>query len=221
MDRRDVESRARLHEDQSRLRPLFAPKPSPSGFVVYPAIHLNMALTPPCAGEVGRSDSLVEAEENLRQFYERPLHRTYLDEYIEKVCRVMLAANWHTYQILSQTRGPHGVLLRANSAILLPHRTSGGVSAWKIRNMVCRELKNCAARNRRLRSLSIEPLLEDLEKIDLRDIHWVIVGGESGPGARPMLPEWARNVRNNAKCKESAFSSSNGVVCAKPETART
>jgi protein gp37 len=43
--------------------------------------------------------------------------------------------------------------------------------------------------------LSIEPLLEDLGVIDLRDISWVIVGGESGPGARPMEPEWVSSIK--------------------------
>jgi protein gp37 len=47
-----------------------------------------------------------------------------------------------------------------------------------------------------VRFLSVEPLLEDLGKIDLAGIHWVIVGGESGPGARPMHPDWARSLRD-------------------------
>jgi three-Cys-motif partner protein len=47
--------------------------------------------------------------------------------------------------------------------------------------------------------LSVEPLLEDLGKFDLRGIHWVIVGGESGAGARLMSPEWARNVRDQCR----------------------
>lgn len=46
-----------------------------------------------------------------------------------------------------------------------------------------------------VRFLSIEPLLEDLGQLDLRGIHWVIVGGESGNGARPMQPEWVRSIR--------------------------
>jgi protein gp37 len=44
--------------------------------------------------------------------------------------------------------------------------------------------------------LSIEPLLEDLGTLDLTGIHWVIVGGESGPGARPMKAEWVRSIRD-------------------------
>ena len=47
-----------------------------------------------------------------------------------------------------------------------------------------------------LRFLSLEPLLEDLGQIDLRGIDWVIVGGESGPRARPMHPDWARSLRD-------------------------
>jgi hypothetical protein len=52
-----------------------------------------------------------------------------------------------------------------------------------------------------LRFLSIEPLLEDLGKIDLTGIDWVIVGGESGHGARPMKKEWVVSVRD--QCKQS------------------
>ena len=47
-----------------------------------------------------------------------------------------------------------------------------------------------------VRFLSLEPLLEDLGRLDLRGIHWVIVGGESGPKARPMHPEWVRSIRD-------------------------
>ncbi len=47
-----------------------------------------------------------------------------------------------------------------------------------------------------VRFLSLEPLLEDLGQLDLNGIHWVIVGGESGPGARPMHPNWARGIRD-------------------------
>jgi len=53
----------------------------------------------------------------------------------------------------------------------------------------------------RVRFLSIEPLLEDLGKINLSGISWAIVGGESGPGARPMLAEWVAPIRD--QCRES------------------
>ncbi len=50
-----------------------------------------------------------------------------------------------------------------------------------------------------MRFLSIEPLLEDLGEIDLTGIHWVIVGGESGPGARPMRQEWVESIRDQCE----------------------
>jgi protein gp37 len=57
----------------------------------------------------------------------------------------------------------------------------------------------------RVAFLSIEPLLEDLGKMDLRGIHWVIVGGESGPGARPMLREWVRSIRDQCRQADVPF----------------
>lgn len=56
-----------------------------------------------------------------------------------------------------------------------------------------------------MRFLSVEPLLEHLGKIDLRDIHWIIVGGESGPKARPMRPEWVDNIKRQCDAAEVAF----------------
>lgn len=56
--------------------------------------------------------------------------------------------------------------------------------------------------NATVRFLSIEPLLEDLGKMNVTDIHWVIVGGESGPKARPMKQEWVESVQ--VQCGEQA-----------------
>ena len=53
--------------------------------------------------------------------------------------------------------------------------------------------------------LSIEPLLEDLDILDLRGIDWVIVGGESGPGSRLMKPEWVRNIRKQCQKQNVPF----------------
>ncbi|QRQ82094.1 DUF5131 family protein [Paralysiella testudinis] len=56
-----------------------------------------------------------------------------------------------------------------------------------------------------IRFLSVEPLLEDLGEVNLTDIHWVIVGGESGHKARPMKPEWVINIKKQAEAFGSAF----------------
>ena len=57
----------------------------------------------------------------------------------------------------------------------------------------------------RVRFLSIEPLLEDLGEIDLTGIHWVIVGGESGHGARPLEAAWVENIKRQCEAAGVAF----------------
>ncbi len=56
-----------------------------------------------------------------------------------------------------------------------------------------------------VRFLSLEPLLGPLSKLNLTHIHWVIAGGESGPGARPMAPEWVREIRDQCAAQDVAF----------------
>ena len=56
-----------------------------------------------------------------------------------------------------------------------------------------------------IRFVSVEPLLEDLSKLNLNGIHWVIVGGESGPKARPMRQEWVLNIKRQCEEQHSAF----------------
>jgi len=118
------------------------------------------------------------------------------DDYIEKVCRVMLAANWHTYQILTKRADRMAALLqgklrRAADAshvwwgVSVENRTHGLPRIAKLRSA-----------SPKVAFLSIEPLLEDLGKFDLCGIHWVIVGGESGAGARPMEASWVRDIRD-------------------------
>ena len=56
-----------------------------------------------------------------------------------------------------------------------------------------------------IKFLSLEPLLEDLGSLDLENIDWVIVGGESGPGARPIKPEWVRNIKDQCRLQNVPF----------------
>ena len=128
-------------------------------------------------------------------------HEGVPDKYIEQVCRVMLAANWHTYQILTKRADRMAALLsgKLQAAAGATH-IWWGVSVENRQHGLPRIAKLRGAKPA-VAFFSIEPLLEDLGKVDLRGIHWVIVGGESGPGARPMSPEWARNLRN--QCQSS------------------
>ena len=81
---------------------------------------------------------------------------------------------------------------------------SGGVSRWRIGSTDSRELplQNAPAA---VRFLSVEPLLEDLAELPLQGISWVIVGGESGPGARPMKEEWVLSIREQCAAAQVPF----------------
>jgi protein gp37 len=126
-------------------------------------------------------------------------HEGVPDEYIEKVCRVMLAANWHTYQVLTKRAERMAALLqgRLKAAAKAAH-IWWGVSVENRKHGLPRVAKLRGAKPN-VAFLSIEPLLEDLGRMDLRGIHWVIVGGESGPGARPMLREWVCSIRDQCR----------------------
>jgi protein gp37 len=127
------------------------------------------------------------------------------DDYIVAVAEVMLQAPWHTYQVLTKRSTRLEELLRhkLQRAAVAPH-IWWGVSVEDRKHGVPRidHLRNTAARTR---FLSIEPLLEDLGHIDLRGIDWVIVGGESGPGARPMEREWVEAIRQSCRVASSRF----------------
>jgi protein gp37 len=115
-------------------------------------------------------------------------------DYIRRVFQVMMLANWHTYQVLSKRSKRMQKLL--NSELSFAAQASHiwwGVSV-EDRHYGVPRIEDLRAANVTVRFLSIEPLLEDIGRLDLRDIHWVIVGGESGPGARPMKPEWVHRI---------------------------
>ena len=132
-------------------------------------------------------------------------HEAVPDDYIEKVCRVMLAANWHTYQVLTKRSERMRDLLRGKlrSVAMAPH-IWWGVSVENREHGLPR-IDNLRAAEPKVAFLSIEPLLEDLGTFSLKSIHWVIVGGESGPGARPLEAEWVRSVRALCRRAEVPF----------------
>jgi protein gp37 len=121
------------------------------------------------------------------------------DDYIEQVARVMAASPWHTYQVL--TKRPirmHDLLTgRLRFAAKLRH-IWWGVSVEDQRFGLPR-VKLLQYSGAAMKFLSVEPLLEDLGPVNFHGIDWVIVGGESGPGARPMKPEWVRPLRDHCQ----------------------
>lgn len=117
------------------------------------------------------------------------------EEYIRAVARVMVQTPWHTFQILTKRAERLQALLQhALSFAAEASHIWWGVSVEDRRYGVPR-IAQLRAAPARVRFLSIEPLLEDLGPLDLTDIHWVIVGGESGRGARPVHLAWVEALR--------------------------
>lgn len=132
-------------------------------------------------------------------------HERIPDDYIFNVARVMVAANWHTYQILTKrAQRLHNLLNGKLRFAAAQNHIWWGVSVEN-RNHGLPRIDLLRGSPARVRFLSIEPLLEDLGEINLKEISWVIVGGESGPGARPMEPEWVRSVRSQCRDAKVAF----------------
>ena len=132
-------------------------------------------------------------------------HKDVPDDYVEAVCRVMERANWHTYQVLTKrsSRLRNMLQTRLQFAAGLPH-IWWGVSVEDRAHGLLR-IEHLRQAPAAVRFLSIEPLLEDLGEINLEGIHWVIVGGESGAGARPMQKEWVLSLRDQCERAQVPF----------------
>jgi protein gp37 len=127
------------------------------------------------------------------------------EQYIEAVALVMAEARWHTFQVLTKRSARMAALLstRLKFAATQPH-IWWGVSVEDKRYGLPRieHLRDSPAV---VRFLSVEPLLEDLGRFDLAGISWVIVGGESGAGARPMKRDWVVSIRDQCCAQEVPF----------------
>jgi protein gp37 len=115
-------------------------------------------------------------------------------EYIKSVVQVMMTANWHTYQILTKRADRMRALLNGKFAFAGAAEHIWWGTSVENRKHGFPRIVQLADTDVRVRFLSIEPLLENLGQLNLEGIHWVIVGGESGPGARPMRKEWVDDI---------------------------
>jgi protein gp37 len=132
-------------------------------------------------------------------------HEGVPNSYIVKIFQVMQAADWHVFQVL--TKRPERLQQLANLEL---HSLTECSNIWlgvsvENRSQGLPRVNHLRMTPASKRFLSIEPLLEDLGEIDLREIDWVIVGGESGPKARPMAPEWVRSIRDQCIANGTSF----------------
>jgi protein gp37 len=127
------------------------------------------------------------------------------DDYIVKVSEVMTAATWHTFQVLTKRSERMRDLL--NSKLRFVAHASHiwwGVSVEN-RHYGRPRIEHLRNADVHTRFLSVEPLLENLGELCLEGIHWVIVGGESGHGARPMMKEWVVSIQRQCRDKGIPF----------------
>jgi protein gp37 len=131
-------------------------------------------------------------------------HKDIPGAFVDKVFDTMELASWHVFQVLTKRSS----LLRryvnrryasrpAPSNVWLGVSVEDRHSLGRIRHLV----DSLAS----VRFVSFEPLLEDLGEVDLSGIHWAIVGGESGPLARPLSADWIRGIRDQCRASDVAF----------------
>jgi protein gp37 len=132
-------------------------------------------------------------------------HENVPDEYVVAVAEVMVAAKWHTYQVLTKRSDRLRELLNTSLRFAANQKHIWwGVSVENKKYGLPR-VHNLQQAGAEIRFLSVEPLLEDLGKFNLSGIDWVIVGGESGHGARPMKKDWVVSVRDQCKREDVPF----------------
>ncbi|MBQ8866404.1 MAG: phage Gp37/Gp68 family protein [Bacteroidaceae bacterium] len=127
-------------------------------------------------------------------------HESVPFEFINKIIEVIGKTPQHRYQILTK-RAERMAEYFKNKPI--------PANVWLGVTVECRDTKYRIDYLRDLKAsvkfLSCEPLLEDLEELNLHKIDWVIVGGESGPKARPMKEEWVLNIKEQVEKQDAAF----------------
>jgi len=128
-------------------------------------------------------------------------HESMPVSYLNQCFDVMRKADWHVYQILTKRPERMAAFFRDHDSI--PDHvwlgTSVELAMYKTRIDTLRKI------HARVRFLSLEPLLGDLGPLNLRGIAWAIVGGESGPGHRPIKPDWVRDIRRQCQDQGVAF----------------
>lgn len=129
-------------------------------------------------------------------------HKDIPDEFINDVISTCYCHTKHTFQILTKRSERLKDFSYTNLSFLRSNVWLGvSVELAKYKNRI----DDLRKTNAKVKFISFEPLLGDVGELDLTGIDWVIVGGESGPGARPMHPDWVRNIRDQAIAQGCKF----------------
>lgn len=126
-------------------------------------------------------------------------HEGVPDHYIEAVSRVMVHANWHTFQVLTKRSKRMSALLKTKLRFAAGRQNIWWGVSVENRSYGLPRIEDLRVSGAAIKFLSVEPLIEDLGTVQLDQIDWMIVGGESGPGARPMEARWVRSLRRQCR----------------------
>lgn len=127
-------------------------------------------------------------------------HEKIPDAFIIRVFDVMNKANWHRYQVLTKRSER---LVKLSEKLSWPKHIWMGVTVEN--EQVKKRINDLRTIPAQIKFLSIEPLLERMPELNLAGINWVIVGGESGPGARPIKEEWVIEIKNQCDTFDVPF----------------
>jgi len=131
-------------------------------------------------------------------------HKNVPTAYVSRVFDTMETADWHIFQVLTKRSSLMRNFVNSRYAERpAPKHIWLGVSIES--NATLSRLRHLKQLNATVRFVSFEPLLGSVGEVKLSDIHWVIAGGESGPKARPVAPEWVREIRDQCKRQGVAF----------------
>jgi protein gp37 len=123
-------------------------------------------------------------------------------DFIKRVWSTMQLANWHTYQVLTKRPDNMARTLKTLSLPVLQNVWLGtSVESAKYKDRIA-ELRRIQAQ---IRFISFEPLIGPIGAVDLTGIHWAIVGGESGPKARPMDANWVEEIHQECSNQDVKF----------------
>jgi protein gp37 len=127
-------------------------------------------------------------------------HKSVPVEFIQKVFQVMMEASWHTFQVLTKRSNR---LIELDEQLIWPKNVWMGVS---VENMdYTFRIDHLRQTHAKTKFLSLEPLLGPLQDLNLTRIDWVIVGGESGPKARPIQRSWVVDIRDHCQRAKVPF----------------
>ena len=137
---------------------------------------------------------------SMSDLFHKGIERKYLDQVFDAMER----ADWHVYQVLTKRSSlMRNYIQTRYSENPVPRHIWLGVSVEDAAHVS--RIGHLKAINSEARFISFEPLLGPIHDVDLKGIAWAIVGGESGPGARPMHPDWVRRLRDICDRDGAAF----------------